>query len=77
MQGFLWTRPIIEATFAWCYGFGMNCKECKFFYITWDKKFPYGCKLYEIKSKTAPDAQVLINTGVACLGYEPKITPNS
>jgi len=55
----------------------MNCKECKFFYITWDKKFPYGCKLYEIKSKTAPDAQVLINTGVACLGYEPKITPNS
>jgi hypothetical protein len=52
----------------------MNCKKCKFFYITWDKKFPYGCKLYEIKSKTTPDAQVLVNTGIACLGYQPKIT---
>jgi hypothetical protein len=54
----------------------MNCKKCKFFYITWDKKFPYGCKLYEIKSKTTPDAQVLVNTGIACLGYQPKITMN-
>jgi hypothetical protein len=55
----------------------MDCKKCQFFYITWDKKFPYGCKLYEIKSKTSPDTQVLINTGIACLGYQPKITPNN
>ncbi|MFY7789436.1 MAG: hypothetical protein ACOVQB_00820 [Polynucleobacter sp.] len=52
----------------------MNCKECKFFYITWDKKFPYGCKVYEIKSKLSPDSQVLANTGSACLGYQPKTT---
>lgn len=51
----------------------MNCKACKFFYITWDKKFPYGCKLYEIKSKTTPEVQVLVNTSIACLGYQPKI----
>jgi len=50
----------------------MNCKECQFFYITWDKKFPYGCKQYGIKSKTSPDTQVLANTGVACLVFQPK-----
>jgi hypothetical protein len=50
----------------------MNCKECQFFYITWDKRFPYGSKLYEIKSKTTPDAQVLANTNIACLGFKPK-----
>ena len=76
MQGFFWVCTIIEASFTWCYGFEMNCKKCKFFYITWDKNFPYGCKQYEIKSKTTPDTQVLINTGIACLGYQPKITTN-
>ena len=74
MQGFFKAPTFIETSFARCYGFEMNCKNCKFFYITWDKKFPYGCKLYEIKSKTTPDAQVLVNTGIACLGYQPKIT---
>ena len=55
----------------------MNCKACKFFYITWDKKFPYGCKLYEIKSKTTPEVQVLVNTSIACLGYQPKINKSN
>ncbi len=77
MQGFFWVCTIIEASFTWCYGFEMNCKKCQFFYITWDKNFPYGCKQYEIKSKTTPDVQVLVNTGIACLGYQPKISLNT
>lgn len=75
MQSFL-VRTSIDAYYAWCYGCGMDCKKCQFFYITWDKNFPYGCRLYEIKSKTTPDVQVLVNTGIACLGYQPKITMN-
>jgi hypothetical protein len=49
-----------------------NCKACNHFYIAWDKNFPYGCKLYEIKAKTSPDVQVLTNTGIPCQGYQSK-----
>ncbi len=48
----------------------MNCINCKHFFVTWENKFPYGCNAYEIKSKTAPNLQVLENTGLACLLFE-------
>jgi hypothetical protein len=48
----------------------MNCINCKHFFVTWESRFPYGCNAYEIKSKTAPNLQVLENTGLACLLFE-------
>ncbi len=30
------------------------CKNCINYYITWDKKFPHGCKLWGIKSMQMP-----------------------
>lgn len=27
------------------------CVRCAYFYITWEKKFPYGCKAMKFKSK--------------------------
>jgi len=50
----------------------MNCINCKHFFITWETKFPYGCNAYEIKSKSAPNLQVLENTGLACLLFDLK-----
>jgi len=50
----------------------MNCAQCAHFFITWEKDFPYGCKAYEIKAKTAPYIEVLSNTGVPCLTFEKK-----
>jgi hypothetical protein len=50
----------------------MNCVNCKNFFVTWENKFPYGCRAYEIKSKSAPNLQVLENTGLSCLLFELK-----
>lgn len=54
----------------------MNCMSCVNFFVTWDPKFPMGCKLYGIKSKTAPHDQVFQNTGQPCLVYQPKNSDN-
>jgi hypothetical protein len=55
----------------------MNCINCKHFFVTWESRFPYGCNAYEIKSKTAPNLQVLENTGLACLLFEFKQSESS
>jgi hypothetical protein len=49
-----------------------NCKTCKYFYITWDKNFPYGCKKMKFKSKKLPSLEVKTISGLNCLVYEPK-----
>lgn len=43
-----------------------KCKGCKFFYITWDRKFPYGCKALNFKSKKYPIDEVLSTSGMDC-----------
>jgi hypothetical protein len=55
----------------------MNCINCKHFFVTWESRFPYGCNAYEINSKTAPNLQVLENTGLACLLFEFKQSESS
>jgi len=49
-----------------------NCFQCKYFYITWDKRFPYGCRVYGIKTRYNPSAEVFKATGKGCLGYKEK-----
>lgn len=48
------------------------CKNCKHFYITWDPKFPYGCKALQFKSKVLPSIEVRKHSGFECLKYDPK-----
>ncbi|ABO49134.1 hypothetical protein Dred_0592 [Desulforamulus reducens MI-1] len=50
-----------------------SCPKCKHFYITWDRRFPNGCKLYGIKSKYPPSLEVLRATGKTCLVFERKL----
>ncbi|PAB59184.1 uracil-DNA glycosylase [Anaeromicrobium sediminis] len=42
------------------------CKKCKHYYITWNNKFPNGCKLYGIKSNQLPSILVYRSTGKKC-----------
>ncbi|NBT84002.1 MAG: uracil-DNA glycosylase [Betaproteobacteria bacterium] len=54
----------------------VNCRRCRHYYVTWDKKFPQGCKLYGVKSKQAPSIAVLDATGDPCAHWQenPKVS---
>ena len=45
--------------FSWCYG-------CFYFYITYKKKRPYGCKKFGFISKIIPSSEVFNTTGTEC-----------
>jgi hypothetical protein len=48
----------------------IECRKCKHYYITWDKNFPYGCKLFKVKSKQMPCVIVYQSIGKQCENYE-------
>ncbi|MED4534820.1 uracil-DNA glycosylase [Metabacillus fastidiosus] len=50
----------------------VNCITCKYFYVTWDPKFPNGCKAYGFKSAARPSVSVRRASGMDCLKYEKK-----
>ena len=50
----------------------VNCRNCRFFYITWDAKFPYGCNAIKFKSKGLPSAGVFKESGMPCMLFETK-----
>jgi hypothetical protein len=50
----------------------IDCRKCKFFYITWDKNFPYGCKALGFKSMTMPSIQAMKASGLPCQYFSPK-----
>lgn len=47
----------------------INCRLCKYFYVTWDKNFPNGCRAFEFKSRDMPYAVVYKNSGANCRAY--------
>jgi hypothetical protein len=50
----------------------INCFHCIHFYITWDKKFPKGCKAMNFKSKKMPSLLVHEASGMECTRFKPK-----
>ncbi len=50
----------------------VNCYKCKYFYITWDKNFPYGCKAFGFKSRLIPSIEVKKASGKECLSFKEK-----
>jgi len=52
----------------------INCLKCKYFYVTWDPKFPNGCKFFGFKSKCRPSLAVRQSSGQDCHGFEEKET---
>jgi hypothetical protein len=49
-----------------------NCLECIHYYVTWDARFPHGCRAMDFKSKRRPQLDVLESTGHACLTFQPR-----
>jgi hypothetical protein len=50
----------------------IDCFTCKYFYITWEKNFPYGCKALGFKSKSMPSGEVFMASAQECLKFEQK-----
>jgi hypothetical protein len=48
----------------------INCFTCKYFYLTWDKKYPRGCKAMGFKSREIPSQAVFQASGLDCAKYE-------
>ncbi|KJS88370.1 MAG: uracil-DNA glycosylase [Peptococcaceae bacterium BICA1-8] len=54
----------------------VNCLKCQFYYITWEKKFPRGCKAHGFKTVQNPAALVLRSSGTKCLYFKEKENKN-
>ncbi|TFE04203.1 uracil-DNA glycosylase [Jeotgalibacillus salarius] len=50
----------------------INCHACKYYYVTWDPKFPKGCKAHGFKTKHLPSLEVFRASGHPCYAFEPK-----
>ncbi|MBA4418689.1 MAG: uracil-DNA glycosylase [Syntrophus sp. (in: bacteria)] len=53
----------------------IDCFACRHFYVTWDKKYPKGCRAMGFKTREMPSIAVFKSSGLKCLRYEPKETP--
>jgi hypothetical protein len=50
----------------------VNCRRCAHYFVTWDKKFPWGCKAFGFKSRSMPSLDVLSSSGIECQQFLPK-----
>lgn len=50
----------------------IDCKKCRYFYITWDNRFPYGCKAFGFKSFKLPSLEVVRSSGLLCQAFQRK-----
>ena len=53
-------------------GNGIGCNSCAHFYITWDKRYPYGCNEMKFMSSKLPSLNVLEVEGIDCLLFQHK-----
>lgn len=50
----------------------INCFNCVHYSVTWDKKFPRGCKAINFKSKKMPSTAVYEASGMNCIQFKAK-----
>jgi len=50
----------------------ISCHKCRYFYVTWDNSFPYGCRANGFKGKIMPSLMVFQAAGHSCLAFDPK-----
>lgn len=53
----------------------VSCRDCRHYYVSWDKEFPHGCRAMGFKSKTSPSVSVRQASGMDCQLFAPKIRP--
>jgi len=53
----------------------IDCHKCEYYYVTWDKDFPHGCKGMGFKSRQLPIFTVHESSpGMDCLLFKKKLT---
>lgn len=50
----------------------INCRRCAFYFVTWEKNQPHGCKAYGFKSQFTPSQVVKQSSGLECQYFTPK-----
>jgi len=50
----------------------IKCMQCSYYYVTWDRKRPKGCKYFGFKSAQLPALVVAKLEGKQCNMYTPK-----
>jgi hypothetical protein len=50
----------------------VNCFDCIYFFVTWDDKFPRGCKAMDFKTKKIPSILVRESSGAECTRFKAK-----
>lgn len=51
---------------------GPVCTGCVHYFITFDARFPHGCRAMAFKSRQLPHKEILAVTGEACAAFAPK-----
>lgn len=49
-----------------------KCINCIYYYTTWDRNLPHGCKAYGFKSQKSPIESVKKVSGQDCQLFKPK-----
>jgi hypothetical protein len=50
------------------------CRQCRFYFVTWNPQYPHGCKAIGFKSRNIPCIDVYTNSGIACQSFQAKDT---
>lgn len=54
----------------------VNCRRCRYFFVTWEPSRPFGCRFFGFKSKEIPSMAVFQSSGYPCEQFSPRPTPN-
>lgn len=49
-----------------------KCTQCAHYFISYDPRFPYGCRAMNFKSRTLPQNEVAAISGMDCQTYQPR-----
>jgi hypothetical protein len=46
------------------------CRHCVHYYVSWDPRFPRGCRVFGVKTRDLPSHVVYRSTGAHCPAFE-------
>ncbi len=50
----------------------IDCFSCRFFFITYEQQFPYGCRAARFKSRRMPSREMFAGSGMDCQFFHEK-----
>lgn len=53
----------------------IDCHKCRYYYVTWDKRTPHGCRAMSFKSKVLPSVAVFRSSGMPCQMFTQRNRP--